>query len=219
MNEAAARGVKRARYWLGGRAKWDAVYLGDIASHRPQPHMAVANLGDIDKAVRRQDENRFGIARAIGASSRQASHQARIGAGRGKRRVDQQSFPRAGGSDRRGEAFFEETPKVAQPLPRDSNPGRHRMAAALDENPGFGRRAHHAAKIDSGNRAAGPSARPARIESDRKGGTPDPLLKARGDKPGYARMPAVARRDDHGGAFHGEASQRLRLGFVERGAL
>ena len=108
---------------------------------------------------------------------------------------------------------------LAEPVPGERHSRRHRMAAALVENPRFGRRAHDPAKIDTGNRAAGPEAHPVRIESDRKSGTPELLLEARGDKPGYARMPAVARRDDHGGTFHGEASQRLRLGYFERGAL
>ena len=151
MNEAAARGIERPAYWLRGRAECDAVNLGAVAPHRPQPHMAVPNAGGIGKAVRGQGENRFGIARAIRASSRQARHQAGIGAGRGQRRVDQQSFPRASGRNWRGEIIFEETLKVVQPLSSNSNPRRHRMAAAFDENPGFRRRAHHAAKIDAGN--------------------------------------------------------------------
>jgi hypothetical protein len=72
MNDGASRGVKRLAQWLGGGAKRYAVYFASIAGLRAQPYMAVADVDNIDKAMRWQGKNGFGIARAIGTSARDA---------------------------------------------------------------------------------------------------------------------------------------------------
>jgi hypothetical protein len=145
MNGGASRGVKRLAQRLSGGAKRDAVYFASIAGLRAQPHMAVADVDNIGEAMRGQGKNRFWIAGAIGASACEAGQQCWIGTGRDQRRVDQQEFATPRGSNWSGEVCFEVFPEIAEPFPRESDARRHRMAAALGENPGIDRRAHHTA--------------------------------------------------------------------------
>jgi hypothetical protein len=71
------------------------------------------------------------------------------------------------------------------------------MAAALDQETFADGATHCAAEIDAGDRAAGAGADPARLERNREGRTPEPLLEPRRDQPDHAGMPAFGGGDDH----------------------
>src|SRR5690606_18764197 len=83
---------------------------------------------------------------------------------------------------------------------------------ALDEDALLHGGAHHAAEIEAADRAAGAGALAGGIEGDGEGGPAESVLEARGEQADDARMPALAGRQDDGGAFAG-AVFRLRLGL------
>jgi len=125
-----------------------------VARRRAHAQVIGADGHNIDEAMAWQHEDRLGIARAIRAGlldrmdERRRRRACRHGA------VDFEAGPGARLLDRRDKLFLEEGAKVAEPVPGERHPRRHRMAAPFDKNARLDGRAHDAAKIDAGDRAA-----------------------------------------------------------------
>ena len=90
------------------------------------------------------------------------------------------------------------------------------MAAALDRDARFDRRAHRPAEIDARDRAAG-AGRIAPGEAQREGRALEPLLEPRREQADDARRPGRARHHDRGASFlQAQREQSLRLGLRQR---
>ena len=83
----------------------------------------------------------------------------------------------------------------AEFLCRDREPGRHGMAAAIDQQPGLARRNHRRAEQQPGDRAARPPADPVGECYD-TGWALVTLLEACGDNSDHPRVPIFACRED-----------------------
>ena len=114
-----------------------------------------------------------------------------------------------------GEALVEEIGERVDAIGGDGQPGRHRVAAAGDEQPAVLRGKHRRAEIDAGDRAARALAEPVLAERDDDRGPAQPLLQAAGDDADHAGMPA-GRGDDRDGAIALRGAQRLRR-LADRG--
>ena len=142
----------------------------------------------------------------------------RRGGGR-HRRVDLEARVGAGARDRLGEPLLEEGAPFAQPRLSMRHARRHRVAAALDEQPRLDRGAHRLAEIDAGDRAAGPD-RMSAGEGQREGRAVEPLLEPRGENADDARRPVLARHHHRRAPLvEAERGQRLGLGLRQRGDL
>ncbi len=90
--------------------------------------------------------------------------------------------------------------------------GRHRVPAALEQEPVRHRLPHRAAEIDARDRAARSGADAADTERDRESRASEFLLQPRRHQSDDAGMPALRRRDDHGALlFQPERGQCLRF--------
>ena len=86
--------------------------------------------------------------------------------------------------------------KRAELVALDRDAGRHRMAAALDDQPLRGRLAHQPAEIEAGDRAAGAGADAVRVEGDGEGRAARMFLQPRGEQADDAGMPVLAGGHD-----------------------
>src|SRR5262245_14577305 len=86
------------------------------------------------------------------------------------------------------------------------------MAAALQEYAIYHRSAHSPSEIDTGDRAAGPSAGPARLKRDCENRPAEFLLQSRCHQTDHAGMPAFRSGYNHA-ALVFESERRKRLGF------
>src|SRR5688572_8526255 len=117
--------------------------------------MAGADRARVDEMMARQDKYRRRVTLAERTNLLQRVEHVLRRAFCRKRGVDLQAFLVAQAKDISGGAFLEKRPQGAEILALDGDPGGHRMAASLDDQPFVGRLAHQPPEIKTRNRASG----------------------------------------------------------------
>ena len=138
--------------------------------------------------------HRLRIAGAERARPRDARHRLAGGTGGAESAVDQQRILAARGSHVRGERTFEVGAERRERILAQRDAGRHGVAAALEQEPLAHRLPHHAAEIDTGDRAARTGSDAARLERDRKRRPAVALLQPRRDEADDARDASLPPR-------------------------
>src|SRR5215469_4717122 len=195
VHGTAAMVDERGAELLARGAERDGVDARTVARAQAHAQMRGADLVHISELMARQSQDWLRIAGAEGPSAGEQGRGLEIGGARGQRAIDREPIGKPRRGDRRAEPLFEIGAKRPERFAPERHPGRHGMAAALEQKPLMHRLPHRMAEIDPNDRAAGPGADAADAERDRKRGTAEALLEPRRNEAHHARMPALRGRD------------------------
>ena len=179
---------------------------GDPEGDRPQPNrieriregaaqMPVPDRLDVDDAQRGEDKARLGIAGAERRQPVDVVNQLALRRGDREHRVDPQLGHQVFAVEAVPQPLYQKLAQSVEPVCRDREPGRHRMAAAVDQQPRLARGDHRRPQRQAGDRAAGAPADPIG-ERDNAGRPLIALLEPRGDDADDPGVPVFRRRED-----------------------
>jgi len=179
---------------------------GDAKRDRPQParferigqstaQMAAPHGLGMDDANAGKHEARLGVARAKGRQPDDVVDQLTLGRGDGERPVNRQFRNQVLAAEPIAEPLGQKRLQGIELLHRDRETRRHRMAAAVDQQPRLARRNHRRTEWQPGDRAARAPANAVRQRDD-TGRSLIALLEPRRDDPDHPRVPILGRGKD-----------------------
>ena len=202
---------------LAGGAERDDIDGRAVAAAQAGAQVRLAGLLHIGELMAGEHQHRLRIAGAERPGARDRGDGFEIGGAGRQGAIDQQPIRSARRRDRGAQPVFQIGAKRTERIAPERHPGRHGMAAALEQQPLAHRLAHRAAEIDAGDRAARAGADAALPERDRERRPAEALLEPRRHQPDHARMPARRGGDHHGAALlQAERRHGLRLGLLQR---
>ena len=165
------------------------------SAREAQLHVAAADTFGPCDGVTGEEKDRRRVAGSEGSGPLECADHVEARTARGEMRVDLEGFAGTSLPDLIGQAITEKSAKLAEPIRRDGEPGRHGVASAFLQHARRDRRANRGAEIDAFDGAAGPRPGPAR-QRDGEGRAAEPVLDPRGEEADQPGMPAGIVEDE-----------------------
>jgi hypothetical protein len=188
-----------------------------VTRTKPYTNMIFPDRVSKCDGVSRHCEERFGVAGAERAGTRQHICKREIEATGRNRAVDWQCRVATRRLHRRGQRVLEERAESAKGIPFQRNAGSHGVTTAFKQEALLHGASHGPAEIDAGYRPSGAGAQTAWLERDGKSRPAVSLFESSRHQPDHPGVPAFRRSNDHSPLlFDSQRRKGLGLGLRKR---